>query len=64
MRQSGALYKYSATETAEVMRVLFSTFSKEELVFNLLLRSLGPSQKSQKHDSTKAWNLFEGDPMT
>jgi hypothetical protein len=32
MRQSGALAKYSAAETAEVRFVRFSTFTKEELV--------------------------------
>ena len=32
MRQSGALAKYSAAETADVRLVRFSTFTKEELV--------------------------------
>jgi hypothetical protein len=54
MRQSGVLAKYSACETAEVRYVRFSTFTKEELVHFVLFRSLGPSQRSQKLDSTRA----------
>jgi hypothetical protein len=41
MRQSGALAKYSAAETAEVRFVRFSTFTKEELVRIISLRSPG-----------------------
>jgi len=59
MRQSGALAKYSATETAEVMFVRFSTFTKDELVSALLLRKGGRSHKLLKRGSTMVWNPSE-----
>lgn len=34
MRQSGIIPKYSAAETAEVLYIGFSTFTKEELVLH------------------------------
>lgn len=53
MRQSGALAKYSAAETAEVRLVRFSTFTKEELVNIYSFRKPGQLLKSLKQDSIK-----------
>ena len=48
MRQSGLIPKYSAAESAEVLFLRFSTFTKDELVPPLSFRKDGQSQKSQR----------------
>ena len=51
MRQSGIIPKYSASETAEVLFIGFSTFTKEELVPPLQYRKSGRLPKSPKPGS-------------
>ena len=52
MRQSGVISKYSATETAEVLFLRFSTFTKDELVPLSPLRKDGQSPRSTRPAST------------
>ena len=52
MRQSGLIPKYSAAETAEVLFLRFSTFTKDELVLFASFRKSGQWQKSHKPAST------------
>ena len=52
MRQSGVISKYSATETAEVLFLRFSTFTKDELVLTPPPRKDGQSPRSTRPAST------------